>query len=364
MGNSYAHLERALEGVPDSEHFTENTCYCNATLQALWACRPLRERLIELHAESGDDEGEDEEAQAAPAAAGSKLLDELSALFHAVATSRRRFQRFEPRALIRALRAKNPMYRGDLHQDAHEFLNELLNDLADELERRRTNACDDDEDGKIRINTSSVGSTLVHSLFQGVLQNQTRCHGCDAVTTKNETFFELSVDVAPDATLADCLNHYGSTETLMGNDKFFCDSCACLQEATKSMSIRILPEILVVHMKRFKHSEDKRGHLFYKLSHRTVFPLELHVHKGEDESVLYDLFAVVVHLGSSVTHGHYVAVVNCYSKWILYDDDIIKCVDETFLRSLYGVNGPATGQPGPSRTSYLLFYKSRATLAV
>ena len=38
---------------------------------------------------------------------------------------------------------------------------------------------------------------------------------------------------------------------------------------------------------------------------------------------MYDLVAVVVHIGSSINRGHYISIVKSEDIWILFDDDIV-----------------------------------------
>lgn len=47
-----------------------------------------------------------------------------------------------------------------------------------------------------------------------------------------------------------------ATETLDRDDKFFCDTCCCLQEAQKRMKLKQLPQCLCLHLKRFKYIES------------------------------------------------------------------------------------------------------------
>ena len=47
-----------------------------------------------------------------------------------------------------------------------------------------------------------------------------------------------------------------STEMLEADEKFFCNSCRCLQEAQKRMKIATLPRVLCLHLKRFKYIEQ------------------------------------------------------------------------------------------------------------
>lgn len=63
------------------------------------------------------------------------------------------------------------------------------------------------------------------------------------------------------------------------------------------MKIKKLPNILALHLKRFKYQEDK----YIKLAYRVAFPLELRLFNTVDDSEnpdrLFELFAIVVHIG-------------------------------------------------------------------
>ena len=39
---------------------------------------------------------------------------------------------------------------------------------------------------------------------------------------------------------------------------------------------------------------------------------------------MYDLFAIVIHIGSGPNQGHYVTIVKSHGRWLLYDDDNIE----------------------------------------
>lgn len=137
--------------------------------------------------------------------------------------------------------------------------------------------------------------TWVHEIFQGILTSETRCLNCETVSSKDEDFFDLQVDVDQNTSITHCLKCFSNTETLCSDNKFKCDHCSSYQEAQvnfrdlkwfiwkfslnftyviqKRMMLKKLPMILALHLKRFKYVEQYNRHI--KVSHRVVFPLEL-----------------------------------------------------------------------------------------
>jgi len=68
------------------------------------------------------------------------------------------------------------------------------------------------------------------------------------------------------------------------------------------MKIKKLPNVLALHLKRFKFQEDAQRYV--KLAYRVAFPSELRLFntvdepEGGDPDRLYELFAIVVHIGA------------------------------------------------------------------
>jgi hypothetical protein len=125
------------------------------------------------------------------------------------------------------------------------------------------------------------------------------------------------------------------------------------------MKIKRLPRILALHLKRFKFNE--RLNRFTKLFYRVSFPLELRLSgnvstDSEDPDRLYNLFAIVVHIGNGPTHGHYIAVVKTGGRWWIFDDQLVDEIDESLLARLFGPGenssmGAATGSRNENATS-------------
>ena len=115
--------------------------------------------------------------------------------------------------------------------------------------------------------------TWVHEVFQGETVNETRCLWCENVTSRSESFLEISVEVKPNSSIQQCLSDFSASELLGGEDKFQCDSCSGLHEAHKRLLIRTAPSVLALHLKRFKYVESV-GRM-QKLNHRVAFSREL-----------------------------------------------------------------------------------------
>jgi ubiquitin C-terminal hydrolase len=68
------------------------------------------------------------------------------------------------------------------------------------------------------------------------------------------------------------------------------------------MKIKKLPNVLALHLKRFKYQEDVQKYI--KLAYRVAFPFELRLFNTVDDAPdpdrLYELFAIVVHIGKYV----------------------------------------------------------------
>ncbi|KAJ2338049.1 hypothetical protein GGF43_006965, partial [Coemansia sp. RSA 2618] len=256
-----------------------------------------------------------------------------------------------PQGIIAKLKELNEIFRSNAHQDAHEFLNYLLNEIVENVAKiGREKALQGCTGAPLEGPNLFNGKTWVHTLFEGLLTNETRCLSCENVTSRDETILDVSVDIHENTSVTNCLNQFAAGELLCHNNKFHCDNCGGLQEAERRMRLKRLPNILALHLKRFKYHEGLGRYV--KLSYRVNFPTELRVpNTTEDtEDVLYTLSAIVVHLGGGPFHGHYISIVRSGDKWVLFDDDCVEIIDENELSNYFG-DYPNFG------SGYVLFYE-------
>lgn len=371
MGASTSSLEQDIG--PVNEHFYGlvnfgNTCYCNSVLQALYFCRPFREKVLSykpLHKRKEN------------------LLTCLADLFNNIATQKRKTGVIAPKKFVSRLRKENELFDNYMQQDAHEFLNYLLNTVADLLQSDKQREKDKERErlGSASSVSSKASSssgystatstshstygnksqpepTWVHDIFEGILTNETRCLCCETVSSKDEKFLDISVDVEQNTSITYCLKNFSCTETLCSEQKYFCEVCGSKQEAQKRMKVKKLPQILALHLKRFKYVEQQQR--FTKLSHRVTFPLQLRLFNTSDDAInhdrMYDLAAVVVHCGSGPNRGHYIAIVKSHGFWLLFDDDIVEKIEARSLEDFFGLTTDAQKN---SECGYILFYESK-----
>ena len=299
----------------------------------------------------------------------------LKDMFEAIIAHASRTGVVSPKLFLKMLQDQNEMFRGAMHQDAHEFLNLLLNAVVENVEEhaKKIEMANGSADvhtlngsgalsGVPRPNVTELNSmsSKVHGLFEGTLTSETKCLTCENISQRDEPFLDLSVDLENHCSVTSCLRKFSEEEMLCERDKFFCDKCGGLQEAEKRMKIKRLPRILALHLKRFKYTEDFMR--LQKLFHRVVYPYHLRLFNttddAEDPDRLYELYAVVVHIGSGPYHGHYVSIIKTPDRgWLLFDDEMVEPVDKSFVRNFFGA------QIGMA-CAYVLFYQETTLEAV
>ncbi|KPU76965.1 uncharacterized protein Dana_GF13568, isoform C [Drosophila ananassae] len=194
-------------------------------------------------------------------------------------------------------------------------------------------------------------------------------------------------------TLEQCLEHYTKAETLSAEDAWRCPHCQQYLPVVKTLGLWSLPDILVVHFKRFRQHQSK-GPQAAKLTTMVKFPLTAfdmspHLARGVHESASssnglglslgsanpwkraktgesrsstlnsrseskdtrYDLYAVCYHQGDTLETGHYTAACkNPYDRqWYKFDDQRVSKVPEDAIEEDI-INNEA----------YMLFYQRRS----
>uniref|UniRef100_A0A1B6G0Y3 Ubiquitin carboxyl-terminal hydrolase n=1 Tax=Cuerna arida TaxID=1464854 RepID=A0A1B6G0Y3_9HEMI len=147
-------------------------------------------------------------------------------------------------------------------------------------------------------------------------------------------------------TIEDCLNLFTSTEKLGTNNAWFCPRCKEKKRASKKLDLWKLPNILILHLKRFAFTEIRRGKLGIRVDYPvTGLNLSNVVANKQKENLIYDLIGVCNHYGN-LTGGHYTAYCKNFNdnKWYSYDDSAVSLISPEAVQA---------------DSAYVLFYARR-----
>lgn len=140
-----------------------------------------------------------------------------------------------------------------------------------------------------------------------------------------------------------CLEGFLKEEPLGPEDMWYCPNCKEHRQASKKLDLWRLPEILVVHLKRFSYSRFLKN----KLETYVDFPVEkldlsdFLAHKNGSVSSCYRLYAISNHYGV-MGGGHYTAMVHHGNRWFEFNDSIVDLVGEDHIKT---------------SAAYVLFYR-------
>uniref|UniRef100_A0A914KXT5 ubiquitinyl hydrolase 1 n=2 Tax=Meloidogyne incognita group TaxID=654580 RepID=A0A914KXT5_MELIC len=246
----------------------------------------------------------------------------------------------------------NADFDGKAEEDAHEFQMLLLDRLAEDVNRVTwpVNFTQEYSENSSTINSKTItsyandyftkqkkySSSIVNDIFRIVLCTSTSCPICLVTRINFEELINLSVSLATDGkinarklepppiNLITCLNTHFELSTMERS----CSKCG-KQEFLRSLYIWRLPEVLIIHIKRFNFEDGQT----VKDSRAIDFPIDdldmrRYIHPASPDSsketiTLYSLYAIVAHTGTANT-GHYTARVKNLDRstdfWQLFDD--------------------------------------------
>ncbi|KAM8873540.1 ubiquitin carboxyl-terminal hydrolase 20 isoform 2-T3 [Synchiropus picturatus] len=232
--------------------------------------------------------------------------------------------------------------------------------------------------------------SVISDIFDGSILSLVQCLTCDRVSTTVETFQDLSLPIpgkedlaklhssihqnlpvkagvcpetygsqgwisfimdsirrfvvsciptwfwGPMVTLEDCLAAFFAADELKGDNMYSCERCKKLRNGVKYCKVLRLPEILCIHLKRFRHEVMYS----FKINSHVSFPLEgldmrpFLAKESPSQVTTYDLLSVICHHGTAGS-GHYIAycqnVIN--GQWYEFDDQYVTEVHETVVQN-------------------------------
>ncbi|XP_045868379.1 ubiquitin carboxyl-terminal hydrolase 44 isoform X2 [Meles meles] len=300
------------------------------------------------------------------------LCHELHTLFQVMWSGK--WALVSPFAMLHSVWRLIPAFRGYAQQDAQEFLCELLDKIQHELETTGTRlpALIPTSQRKLIKQVLNV----VNNIFHGQLLSQVTCLACDNKSNTIEPFWDLSLEfperyqcngkdtASQPCLVTEMLAKFTETEALEGKI-YVCDHCnskrrrfssksVVLTEAQKQLMICHLPQVLRLHLKRFRWSgRNNREKIGVHVGFEEILNMEPYCCRESLKSLrpecfIYDLSAVVMHHGKGFGSGHYTAY--CYNSeggfWVHCNDSKLSmCTMDEVCKA----------------QAYILFYTQRVT---
>jgi ubiquitin C-terminal hydrolase len=333
-----------------------NTCYANAALQGLFHVTPLAQYFLtgRFRGDINDSNMSASEGQLALA------FKEV-----VVALNRDDIDSYSPAQFMRTVHSLSN-FKADRQHDAEEFLAYLLDGLHEDLKRIQAHQhvemsestkgdCVADTGAQAWDAHRQGNTSLLFDIFWGQFMNTYCCPKCSSASVSFDVFNRVSLAIPQQqsisvvaataagekntetfVTLDQCFDSFVEPECLDENNMWKCPHCMEDVQATKTIGFHRLPNVLIVHLKRFEFDYVlKQG---TKLETLVDFPLEgldltenghvtPHIEALADDRVpaVYDCFAVVNHTGS-MDDGHFTAYARpwdetgVFDEWTSFDD--------------------------------------------
>ncbi|CAF1472222.1 unnamed protein product [Adineta steineri] len=243
-----------------------------------------------------------------------------------------------PNNLVRRIKDISKTFRFGRQEDASEFLICLIDKIVE--------ACLRSSQPPERLRPSSGTSyeqlchsqTFLHDLFGLVLRSRVICSRCRYTSDTFEVQYTWIVGVRNHSDLRQSLQQFVCRETLSGENLYRCMKCKQLVPAVKRYTLHKASNILLINLKRFEFGKNS-----HKLSHLVRYPEYLNVksymseENSNDQSLNYRLYAVLVHVGSSMHSGHYYSYVRSpNNRWYKADDTTMTQCDLNQVLTQHG----------------------------
>jgi ubiquitin C-terminal hydrolase len=332
------------------------TCYMNATLQCLSNTKKLTDYF--LHNFKNDDP--------------KKIM---SNEYYKVITNLWKRENnkmsYSPYSFKEVLSKENPLFAGIAANDSKDLINFLLERFHQELNIINNNINNNVNDNLLNLDQTNENlmlksfldeytqkfNSIISNLFYGILETKSQCKGCNMIKFNFQVFSFLEFPLEqvnlyfynkgkrplilsngenPDIDLYECFEYNQKIDLMTGENQMFCNICNKLCDSYYSTTTYSYPNYL-----------NRGKGAVYKC--KVNFPKQLNVINYatfKQGITVFELYAVICHLGPSSMSGHFVAYCknSIDHKWYLYNDAFVTLCTKPFQYN--------DGMP------YILFYKA------
>lgn len=226
------------------------TCYFNSTLQQIYMIPQIRRVILELdHKNLSNEEN---------------MLYQLQLTYSFLKESQR--SSYNPKSLTQTFKMEGRVLDIGEQKDVDEFLTHLLDQLEQEIK-------------------GTTQSRLLKDTIKLKLANEIICKDCPHKSETNEEAISIILSVKNKKTIYESLNAYVQSDTLEGENAYYCERCDRKVAAYKRQNIKSLPNILLIVLKRFEFNLETLAKV--KVNDYCEFPHELDMKDFTQEGQAY-----------------------------------------------------------------------------
>ena len=342
------------------------TCYMNATLQCLSNTTKLKVYFLEMFKYEPNNKNR---------IMSNEYYNVVKNLWDINNNNRS----FSPYSFKEKLSQENPLFQGIQANDSKDLINFLLERLHLELNEpikdqnnnmnigyviNQNDQLNENKMLNIFVNEFKAKyNSIISHLFYGMIETKSQCQRCLKIKYNFQvySFLEFPLEQVnkycfiqgkrqnynmnnknPDVDLYECFEYNRNIELMTGDNQMYCNICNSTQDALYGTQIYSAPNYLIINLNR------GRGAVY---ECKVNFPEKLNLLNFvtyKQENIVFELYAVICHLGPSSMSGHFVAYCKRREgddyKWYLFNDAIVsECKKKEEYRN---------GMP------YILFYKT------
>ena len=263
---------------------------------------------------------------------------------------------YSPNDFKKRLSEENPLFAGIAANDSKDLINFLLERFHSELNIKKGNnnleAINynqiDQTNEKIILNLfieefKNNYNSVISNLFYGLMETKSQCQRCNIIKfnfqvysfiefplekineycfrTGKRTYYNMNMNnnKNPDVDIYECFEYYHNIDLMTGDNKMYCNICNCLCDALYGTLLYTAPNNLIIILNR------GRGAVYEcKVNFPDILNLSNYV-KFKESNTLFELYAVICHIGPSSMSGHFVAYCKnrMDKKWYLYNDAFV-----------------------------------------
>jgi ubiquitin carboxyl-terminal hydrolase 8 len=192
-------------------------------------------------------------------------------------------------------------------EDAQEFTNFLLDSLHENLK-------EEIEEIEIKSRKRIIRTrSIISDIFYGKYKSTVTCGNCSNNSDTYEDFMFLTLPVTQN--LYTSFGQFNRHDHLDGENKYKCDKCNTLSNATKKMQIAKLPNTLIIYLKRF--NSVRKINDFMDIPFYFTSP----------DNITFELIAVINHYGN-INGGHYTANIK-------FNNSIWYCMNDSQYQNIH-----------------------------